>query len=338
MKPSRVLWLLCGGTLLCLLLHIWIGSSSTLGFIEVVRQVGRGPTDATDSSNYIVWSLRMPRALECLLVGAILGSVGSVFQALLRNPLADPYVVGVSSGSALGGVAVLVFGASSISGPLGIAAGGCVTGILTLVLVYRISLRRGVVDVRVLLLSGVVIGSLFSAVLSLILLLGGKSQVEVLNWLMGDMSTAEWSKAALLAAALVVGFTLLYRESRQLNAFAIGENTARRLGVDVRRLTKVILLVGGIMTAVAVGTVGVIGFLGLVAPHIARKTVGVDWRWSLPASLGIGALLLLASDLIAQRLFSALTHQPGMDLPVGIVTSILGAPSLLLLLRKVREA
>jgi iron complex transport system permease protein len=109
----------------------------------------------------------------------------------------------------------------------------------------------------------------------LILLLSGKNEVDVLHWLMGDTSTANWPKATLLAATLVVGFVLLYRESRQLNAFAIGEETARRLGVDVRRLTKMILLVGGVMTAVAVGTVGVIAFLGLVAPHIARKLVGL---------------------------------------------------------------
>jgi iron complex transport system permease protein len=176
---------------------------------------------------------------------------------------------------------------------------------------------------------------LLSAVLSLMLLLNGKNEVDILHFLMGDISTANWPKTDLLAITLAPGFFLLYRESRKLNAFAIGEDTARRLGVDVRKLTKIVLLVGGIMTAVAVGTVGIIAFLGLVAPHIARKLVGVDWRWSMPASLGLGALLLLASDAVAQRFFSLVTHTPGMDIPVGIVTSVLGAPSLLVLLRKV---
>ncbi len=333
-KPGAVLLLLAAAITVCFLVHIAVGSSNLLSLSAVVKQITTGPTVVSDTPNYIVWSLRMPRSIECVLVGALLGSVGSVFQALLRNPLADPYVVGVSSGAALGGVAALVFGASAVLGTLGIAAGGCVTGVLTLVLVYRVSVRRGVVDVRILLLSGVVIGSLLSAILSLILLLSGRNEVDVLHWLMGDTSHSDWPQNALLAITLVVGFALLYRESRQLNAFAIGEDTAKRLGVDVQKLTKTILLVGGVMTAVAVGTVGVIAFLGLVAPHIARKLVGVDWRWSMPASLGIGALLLLASDIIAQRLFSVVTRQPGMDLPVGIVTSILGAPSLLLLLRK----
>jgi iron complex transport system permease protein len=324
--------------MLALILHVVMGSSDRISPMDVMKQLGRGPREEADAVNFIVWHLRLPRALVCLFVGGLLGSVGSVFQALLRNPLADPYIVGVSSGAALGGVLYLTVGSGEAFGTLGIAGGGCVTGVVTLWAVYSLASRRGVVDVRVLLLAGVVIGSLLSAVLSLILLLSGKNEVDVLHWLMGDTSTANWPKATLLAATLVVGFVLLYRESRQLNAFAIGEETARRLGVDVRRLTKMILLVGGVMTAVAVGTVGVIAFLGLVAPHIARKLVGVDWRWSLPASMGLGALLLVGADVIAQRLFSALTHTPGMDLPVGIVTSLLGAPSLLILLRKTRAS
>jgi iron complex transport system permease protein len=333
-RPAHILWALVAAVMLCLVFHVAVGTSQVLSASSVVSEILRGPY-SLQGDNFIVWQFRLPRALECVLVGGLLGTVGSVFQALLRNPLADPYIVGVSSGAAVGGAFVLVLGVGESFGNLGIAAGGCVTGVLTLVLVYRLSLRRGVVDVRTLLLAGVVIGSLLSAVLSLMLLLNGKNEVDILHFLMGDISTANWPKTDLLAITLAPGFFLLYRESRKLNAFAIGEDTARRLGVDVRKLTKIVLLVGGIMTAVAVGTVGIIAFLGLVAPHIARKLVGVDWRWSMPASLGLGALLLLASDAVAQRFFSLVTHTPGMDIPVGIVTSVLGAPSLLVLLRKV---
>lgn len=330
----RVLLFLGAAIAMCGVLHVALGSSSGLTVVEVLRQIGSGPGDPANGSNFVVWTLRLPRAVECLLAGGLLGTVGCMFQALLRNPLADPYVVGVSSGAALGGVAVLVLGGGAILGNLGLAAGGCVTGILTLLLVYRVSVRRGVVDVRTLLLAGVVIGSLLSAVLSLLLLTTGRNEADVLHWLLGDTSHAYWPNCLVLLIALVVGFTILYRESRKLNAFAIGEQTARRLGVDIRRLTKLILIVGGVMTAVVVGTVGVIAFLGLIAPHIARKLVGVDWRLSLPASMAVGSLLLLLSDLIAQRAFSVLTHTPGMDIPVGIVTSLIGAPSLLILLRK----
>src|SRR5262249_25511100 len=153
-----------------------------------------------------------------------------------------------------------------------------------------------------------------------------KNEADVLHWLLGDTSQSNWPKVTLLATALVVGFGLLAVETRRLNAFAIGEETARHLGVDVRKLTRLILVVGGGMVAAAVGTVGIIGFLGLAAPHIARRVLGVDWRWSLPGSLVVGSMLLVGADTISQRLFSFVTNTPGMDIPVGIVTSVLGAP------------
>jgi iron complex transport system permease protein len=261
--------------------------------------------------------------------------VGSAFQALLRNPLADPYIIGVSSGSAVGGAIAIVLKVTDAWGSLGIALPGFVTGAMTLGLVYQMSIRRGVLDVKTLLLAGVVIGSLLTAILTMVLLVAGKDERNVLYFLMGDMTSTSWPKTALLAVSLVIGAAVLYRETRRLNAFAIGDETAKRLGVDVHRLTRIVLLAGGGMTAAAVGTVGIIGFVGLAAPHIARRLVGVDWRWSLPASLAVGALLLVAADVIAQRLFTFLTHTPGFDMPVGIVTALLGAPSLLILLRKV---
>ena len=187
---------------------------------------------------------------------------------------------------------------------------------------------------KTLLLAGVSIGALLSALMSMILLVSGRNERDVLYFMMGDTSGGSWPKSALLGVSLLVGFAILFIETRRLNAFAIGEESAQRLGVDVPRLTKIVLIVGGGMTAAAVGTVGVIGFVGLAAPHLARRLLGVDWRWSLPGALAVGALLLLGADIISQRAFSAITGTPGFDLPVGIVTSVLGAPSLLVLLRK----
>lgn len=326
--------LLAALILLALLVHVSLGTSNTVSPLQVLRQIFHGPTDSTDTYNVIVWQIRLPRAITCLLVGALLGTVGSAFQALLRNPLADPYIVGVSSGAAVGGAIAIVAGFGEAFDNLGRVGAGYITGMLTLALVYRLSLKRGVIDVKTLLLAGVSIGALFSALTSLVLLLSGKDERVVLYFLMGDTSDGNWPKSALLAVALVIGFGILLVETRRLNAFAIGEETAQRLGVDVPRLTRIVLLVGGGMTAAAVGTVGVVGFVGLAAPHLARKVLGVDWRWSLPGAMAIGSLLLVSADVISQRLFSALLHTPGFDIPVGIVTSMLGAPSLVFLLRK----
>ncbi len=317
-----------------LLLHIGIGSYKPISPIDVLRELFAGPGHLSEN-NSIVWDLRLPRAVMCLCVGGLLGVVGSSFQALLRNPLADPYIVGVSSGSAVGGSLAIVLGLGSLFGGLGVAVFGFVTGILTLALVYSLSYKRGAIDVRTLLLAGVVAGSLLSAIQSLILLAAGKDESQVLRWLLGNTSVADWPKCAVVGFALICGSAVLLKNAKVLNAFAYGGDTAQRLGVNVPRLTKIILVTGAGMTAAAVSSVGIIGFLGLVAPHIARRILGIDWRWSLPGSLAMGSCLLLISDLIAQRGLSSLQSSAGIEIPVGVVTAILGAPALLVLLKKV---
>lgn len=289
---------------------------------------GKNPT------NLVVWQIRMPRAIACLLLGGILGTVGSAFQAQLRNPLADPYIVGVSSGAAVGGAAAVVFGFGASVGGLGTMLAGFISGLGSLALVYWLSRRRGVVDVTSLLLAGVVIGTLLSAVLSLLLLASGRDQGVVLSWLLGSTTPAFWPQNLLLAIVLFIGGLVLFRETRKLNAFALGDEVAQRVGVDTVRLTRVVLLAGTAMTAAAVGAHGIIGFLGLVSPHISRRVFGVDWRRSLPGSMLIGMALLLLADLLSQRGVSSITGVPGMEVPVGIVTAILGAPSLLILMRR----
>ena len=333
LKPPVALLSLAILTVLAALLHVAIGSSVAISAPEILRHLGEGPLGPGSGDNFVVWSIRLPRVVVCLLAGGILGAVGSTFQALLRNPLADPYVVGVSSGAAVGGSIALVAGWGADFGDLRLCLAGFVTGLATLWLIYALASRRGVVDVRTLLLAGVVTGSLLSSLLSLVILCSGRTERDVLNWLMGDVSLSSWPRTAVVGGALLLGFPVLFLQTKRLNAFALGSETAQRLGVNVTRLTRVILVVGGAMTAAVVGTVGVIGFLGLVAPHIARRLVGVDWRWSLPASMLTGSLLLVASDLIGQRLLNWVLHGSGYDMPVGIVTGVLGAPALLILLR-----
>lgn len=316
-----------------LLLHVNVGSYAWYTPWRILREVLAGPSDS--AASVTVWQLRLPRALECLCVGGILGIVGSAFQAQFRNPLADPYIVGVSSGAAIGGVAAVLLGLT-FSG-LGTLLFGFAGGMLSLGLVVGLSRRRGVIDVTSLLLSGVVIGAMLSSLMSLTLLAAGNDTNRVLGWLLGSMDRALWNQVAVLAAVLLLGFAVLVRETRRLNALALGEETAARLGVDVGRLRTIVLTVGTAMTAAAVGAVGIVGFLGLVAPHIARRVVGVDWRWSLAGSGLVGSGLMLAADLLASRGMAFITRTVGMEVPVGIVTAVLGAPALLWLLRRQRS-
>ena len=333
--PSFVLFVLAGILVLTFLVHVNVGGSLWYTPWTVLGEIFRGHLTGSNmtTANNVVWSIRLPRALMCVCVGGILGVVGSAFQAQLRNPLAEPYIVGVSSGAAIGGVLAMIFGFGAWFGGLGSAACGFVTGLMSLGLVYALATKRGVVDVTTLLLAGVVVGSLMSSVLSLCLLLAGEDTNKVLSWLLGSMGIANFERDVLLFVALIVGSVVLFRQTRLLNAFALGEDAATRLGVNVRRLRGIVLVTGTAMTAVAVGTVGIIGFLGLVAPHIARQILGVDWRWSLVGSGLIGATLLIVADLLAQRAGSLFVGSV-MEVPVGIVTAVIGAPSLLILLRK----
>jgi iron complex transport system permease protein len=309
---------------------------------QVMVELMKGPMAEPTAHHSIVWEIRLVRACGCALVGGILGVVGSAFQALFRNPLAEPYVVGVSSGAAVGGVLAIVLGIGSLGQGLALIGLAFLSGLLSLGIVFLLARRRGAVDITSLLLSGVVIGSLLSALTSMLLLVGGQDANQVLRWLLGSTTPMHWSRVGILTVVAVLGSAILTGQTRALNAFAIGEETARRLGVDTSRLKAVVLIAGTAMTAVAVGTVGVIGFLGLVAPHLSRQLYGVDFRRSLLGSFLIGSGLLLASDIVAQRGMewaAQMFSQHGAvatEIPVGIVTSLLGAPFLLILLRRDR--
>jgi iron complex transport system permease protein len=325
-RLAALLWV-AALVVLAFLFHAGIGSSN-LSLLDIAREILAGPSDKPSPNNTIIWSLRLPRSFACLLVGAVLGAAGSAFQALFRNPLSEPYTVGVSSGAAVGGVVAMVLGFSGWLEGLGTPVFAFVGGMLTLQLVFLLARRRGATDITTLLLAGVVVSALLSALLSFLVLASGRDTNQLIRWLAGSATPMFWNRVAILAIVAAIGVPILIRQAKGLNAFAVGEETAQRLGVDANRLKTTVLVTCTAMTATAVGTVGIVPFVGLAAPHIARRVFGVDWRVSLPGSLLIGAGLMILSDILAQRLI------PQTELPVGLISALLGAPSLLILLRR----
>lgn len=286
-----------------------------------------GDTGGHDATNSILWRIRLPRVLGACCVGAILGVVGAAYQSLFRNPLAEPYVIGVSSGAGIGGTLAIILGWGTVAGGLatmGLAAAGA---LVTLALVFALAGPKGASGTVRLLLSGVVIGALLSSLMSVLLLAAGHDTNQVLRWLLGSTTPMFWNRLAILAGLLALGSGILLWYARQLNAFAVDEQMAARLGIETHRVIPLVLATGAVMTGGAVGAVGIIGFLGLVAPHIARGLVGPDLRRSLPVSAISGAIILLVADLLAQKLIA------GRELPVGAMTALIGAPALLWILR-----
>ncbi|MFM9871883.1 MAG: FecCD family ABC transporter permease [Fimbriimonadaceae bacterium] len=276
----------------------------------------------------VIWQLRLPRLAAGLVAGFGLGCVGAVFQTLLRNPLAEPYVMGVSSGAGVGGVLVLAGGLAGVAGGVLMSGGGIVGGALALVLVFGLSGWFKRPDVVRLLLSGVVVGAMLGSLVTLVLLFGGKDTNVVMRWMLGSLTPMHWQRVGVMTLFVGMAFGIGWRDSRALNAFAFSEELAGRLGVDSRRVMVRHLVLGTGAIGAMVGSVGIIGFVGLVAPHIARSLVGPDLRRCLGLSGVVGALVLVMADFLAQKVL------PGGELPVGAVTAVLGAPVLLVLLRR----
>ncbi|HRJ26530.1 MAG TPA: iron ABC transporter permease [Fimbriimonadaceae bacterium] len=327
-RNQRSWWGLGLGVLFLMLVHLGVGSSMWIPPLDVLRELISGQSLEPSVSNVIVWELRLPRALACVLVGAILGMTGAAFQAVFRNPLAEPYVIGVSSGAAVGGVLAIVAGLSGLMAGLGGMLLSMAGGLVSLFLVLAWGRVRGVLVASRLLLAGVMLGLLLSSVMTVLLLASGADSNRVLRWLLGAMTPIFWERIAILSIVGFGGAILLVRESRRLNALAMSEDAATSLGLEPPQVMRRVLIIGTLLTATAVGAVGIIGFLGLVAPHAARLVVGPDLRRAMPLSGILGAGLLLIADLLAQRAL------PGTELPVGAVTALLGAPILLGLLRK----
>lgn len=275
----------------------------------------------------LIWDLRLPRVLLAALVGAALAVCGAVLQSVTRNSLADPYLLGVSSGASTGAVVVVVLGFAGSQ--LGVT-GGALIGALVAFGLLMLLLRRTGLDSSRIVLTGVVVGQLFAALTSLILLSSGDADSirAVTHWLLGSLASARWTSVAVCAVVLGVGLLLVWLCSAALDGFAFGTDTASSLGVDVRATRIVLLVTTSVLTAVAVAAVGAVGFVGLIVPHGVRFLVGPLHRKLLPLSAVVGAVFLVWTDALTRVVFSPL------EVPVGVFTALLGVPLFLLVLRK----
>lgn len=322
-SPTTSLLVLSGALVAAVVGSLAVGPSGLAPSRVVEVLTGGGE----ETARAIVLQLRLPRTALALLVGGGLGLAGAVFQALLRNPLAEPYILGVSGGAAVGAVAALVLG-WSLTAPWSLPLAAFLGALVAIGIVLRIALAAGpVLNPRVFILAGVVVGAFFNAIILLALSLAdAESFRSAIFWMMGNLSGATWQGVGLLAAYLLPLGLLLVALARPLDLLALGEDTATYLGVRVERVKWVAYLATSFLVAATVAVSGIIGFVGLIVPHALRLAGGNDHRFLLPACILGGGTFLLLADTLAR------TVAAPVELPTGVVTALVGVPIFVVLL------
>ncbi|ADL12308.1 FecCD family ABC transporter permease [Acetohalobium arabaticum] len=289
--------------------------------IEAGQEVGVNET--------IIFKIRLPRVILAGLVGLALATSGTVFQALLKNPMADPYVIGISSGASLGAtlgmicdLQVNLLGLNSI--PMFAFAGA----LLTTFVVYNLAKVGKKISVTTLLLAGIAVGSTLSAVVSLLMVFNDQNMHQIVFWIMGSLASKSWSDVSMVWIYILIGYIIVHFLAQDLNIMLLGEDSAQSLGVEVERMKKILLVTGALLAGAAVAGSGVIGFVGLIIPHIVRLLVGPDHRILIPSSALIGAIFLILTDTFARTVIAP------TEIPVGIITSLFGGPFFIYLLNK----
>jgi iron complex transport system permease protein len=308
----------------CLLVSLAMGPVS-LSLGQLFHYVTTGPVQG-DIGNTIFWQIRLPRVLLAFLVGAALSVTGVILQDLFLNPLTDPYVTGVSSGAALGATFGIVLHLAELPWMPMLALVG---GFAALATVWVAARRRGKIDVFVLLLAGVTISYLATAIISVMMIRGGQDMDAIIYWLMGSFSGRSWPEVEIALVAVPFMIVPLFFAD-EMDILLQGEKRAMELGVEVERVKRVLLITAGVLTAIAVSVSGIVGFVGLVVPHIMRLLVGPGHRRLLVMALLGGSAMLGIADLLAQTIAAP------TEVPVGVVTTFVGAPLFVYLLRKSR--
>src|SRR5437867_3174414 len=328
----RISALLAAVLVVVIVLALGIGATQVPVLQTLFGPPPGSPPGEAQRAREILIGLRLPRILLAALVGAALASSGATFQAVLRNPLADPYILGVSGGAALGAIASAALGLDRAAGgwalrPLLAFAGSA----STIFLIFLLARLRGRASNYPMLLTGVVVNAFFSALILFIITVADYTRFQqVFFWLVGNIEPPGWATLAALAAALAAGFAGLCALAGRMNLMSLGEEEARGLGVDVDRVKRAAILIASFVTAAAVSWSGLIGFVGLMVPHAARLIWGPDHRLLLPAAALGGAAFLVAADTVARTVMAPI------EMPVGIITAAIGAPFFLFLFQRER--
>ena len=316
MKHWNNTWLVCVALMLVTLLMMAL--CSVVGVVHFdLQSLAESP---------IFWQLRLPRIVLSVLTGAALSVCGAAYQSVFRNPLTDPYVLGISSGASLGAALAILMGLEAHL--WGVGGMALATALLTILLIFRISSMGNRMHTTTLLLTGVCLTFLITADISLLMALHHDKMESIIFWTMGSFASASWIDVVIVLPVVVAGLGVVVYHSRDLNLLLTGSETAQSLGVDVEKIRRRLLFFTTLMVAFCVSACGVIGFVGLVVPHCVRLVCGSDNRKVVPYSIFVGAIFLLLCDTGARTLF------PPNELPVGSITSLVGAPMFIYLLYK----
>ncbi|MFJ1575110.1 FecCD family ABC transporter permease [Streptomyces sp. NPDC088182] len=298
---------------------------------SVQHRAGLGGAALDRVGESVLWNVRLPRVVLALLVGASLGCAGALMQGVFGNPLAEPGVIGISSGAAVGAVASIALGLSFL-GNWTVTVCAFVAGLATVLLVYALSRSGGRTEVVTLILTGIAVNAFAGALIGLFIFFADNAQItQITFWQLGSLAQATWPKVLAVLPCALAGLALAPFYARRLDLLALGERPARHLGVDVERLRMVLVLVVALLTAAAVAVAGIITFVGLLVPHLLRMVNGPGHRFLVPGSALGGALVLLAGDLAAR------TVAAPAELPLGVLTALFGSPFFFLLLRRTRR-
>ena len=314
------LFLLLSGTILVGFIGLSIGSVNT-SFLDVFNVLLGN--SSSEQISQIIYQIRLPRVLYAIFVGGGLSIAGAVFQAILMNPLAEPYILGISSGGTFGAVLSFILGFSFLGTQLLAFAGA----FLVMLLVFLLGKRYGDLEPNTLLLSGVMVGAFFSAAILLVIIFLNDSLRTAVFWMIGSLSFAKADNLYVVASITIIVFIYLASNSHKYNILALGSDTAKSLGINSPFLKKTSYFAASLLVGTVVSVSGIIGFVGLIVPHVCRLLWGVDNRIIVPTSFFIGAIYLTVADTIARTIISP------SELPVGAITAIIGAPVFVYLLR-----
>lgn len=314
---------------------IFVGTTGPIGpgipkmlSFQTVIDILLGRGDRWPDESTIIWQIRVPRILLATLVGSGLAVAGTSMQAVFRNPMADPFIIGVSSGAAVGAALAGLIGLVAVFGISARPVLAFITALITVFVVYKLGTVKGKVYVDTLLLSGVAVAAFLGAVVSFMIYFARQQYHQLIYWLLGSLSLATWSEIWTMTPIVIGGTFVVFLYSRDLNALLLGEETAHNLGANPERLKKLMLYIAALMTGLAVAFTGIIGFVGLIIPHIMRLIVGPDHRMLVPAAALGGASFMIWADSISRTIIAP------TELPVGIITALCGGPFFLLLLRQ----